>query len=187
MLLLVGMKKLHFISIGMALILVSLLVIPLEWSYLTVDVEQPNINLPSAYAGVDDRRAVPPRQPDARAQELLYYLIERQSGKYLAAVPSSMVGADMVLETGEPVLYMGGFNGGDPVVDAADLSELVGAGDLTFILYGDARSPNQNEINTWLRANCTVVPQFSQPNRQVRSWQHDEPGQGGMMLFECGP
>ena len=35
-----------------------------------------------------------------------------------------------------PVLYMGGFNGSDPVVSADDLQYLVESGRLRFIYYG---------------------------------------------------
>jgi hypothetical protein len=46
------------------------------------------------------------------SQALLDYLEEHtQDITYLMAVPSSMQGADHVLATGRPVLYLGGFMG----------------------------------------------------------------------------
>jgi len=195
-----GLKipKLRNASIG--LVMAGLLVIPLVWSFLTVNVEQPNVNLPSAYAGENDGRARVQQaaglQQNARPQQiegdrdngLVEFLLANQTGEYLVAVPSSNQGSNMVLETGEPVLYMGGFNGGDPVVDAGDLSDLVSAGDLTYVLYGESGNRGQgqqNGIAQWLQASCTVVPQFSQSNRMARSVQPAPRSQGGMTLYEC--
>jgi hypothetical protein len=96
-----------------------------------------------------------------------------------------------VLATGEPVLYIGGFNGGDPVVDAGDLSDLISAGDLTYVLYGEPDNRGQgqeNGIGLWLKTSCTVVPQFSRTSRMAaRSAQPDPRSQGEMILYECIP
>jgi len=73
-------------------------------------------------------------------QALLDYLEARTQGiKYLMAVPSSMQGADYVLATGRPVLYLGGFMGADQVVTADDLEQMVGHSELRYI-YWDARA-----------------------------------------------
>ena len=52
------------------------------------------------------------------------------------AVPTSMQGADYILATGRPVLYIGGFKGADEVVNADELSQLVKGGELRYIYWG---------------------------------------------------
>ncbi len=69
-------------------------------------------------------------------QALLGYLESHTEGaKYLVAVPSSMQGADYVLATGRPVLYLGGFMGQDEVVTPDDLTRMVADGELRYIYW----------------------------------------------------
>jgi 4-amino-4-deoxy-L-arabinose transferase-like glycosyltransferase len=72
-----------------------------------------------------------------------------------------MQGAEYVLATGRPVLYMGGFSGNDPVVDAA---QLVTDGDLRYVWLdsggrGGPGGTNQ-ENQKWVIDTCTAVTQF---------------------------
>ncbi len=95
------------------------------------------------------------------------------------AVPSSMQGAPYVLETGRGVLYLGGFNGGDPVIDATGLSELVAAGELRYVLWGMGSGPmgmlagadSTSDISAWLLSSCTVVSDLTSSG----------------MLYDCAP
>jgi hypothetical protein len=105
-------------------------------------------------------------------------------------VPSSQVGSPLVLETGRQVLYMGGFNGGDPVIDAAGLAELVAEGDLRYVLFGGGRNDKQ-DIGNWLATSCTLVPEFSQGNDRPMQQQRQDGGPGGpgnqaTTLYQCG-
>jgi len=94
-----------------------------------------------------------------------------QDVEYLVAVPNAQSGSGLVLATGRPVLYMGGFSGGDPVVDAAGLQEMVANGELRYIMYTGDRGPNQ-EIIAWLQSSCSLVPGFDQV--------------GTPILYQCG-
>lgn len=158
-------RRLAFVTL-----LAAMLVIPAYWTFMTV-ASNPNINLPTAYQGINQRDGAfgPARarqQDDQRGpnvnQELLAYLQENtQDVEYLVAVPSSQQGASLVLATGRPVLYMGGFTGQDDVVNAEDLSAMVANGELHYVMYGGDRAGKQ-DIANWLNASCSVVPQFSQ-------------------------
>jgi 4-amino-4-deoxy-L-arabinose transferase-like glycosyltransferase len=88
------------------------------------------------------------------------------------AVSSSQEGAAYVLETGRPVLYMGGFSGSDPVVDVDDLQRLVEEGKLRYILWNGGRGPMENNSGTgsWIQSNCTTVPDVVT---------------GGSILYQC--
>jgi 4-amino-4-deoxy-L-arabinose transferase-like glycosyltransferase len=86
------------------------------------------------------------------------------------AVPSSMQGADYVLATGRPVLYLGGFMGQDKVVTPDDLSRLVANGELRYIYWnGNERGGmgGQADISAWVSANCTPVPGFDTQTRNA--------------------
>lgn len=178
-----------------AIILSAALVIPTYWSVMTV-VKGSNNNLPTAYEGQNQNRqdgflASPPQNAnDGRGgdravnTELLDYLQSNTQGmKYLMAVPSSQQGAQYVIETGRPVLYMGGFGGQDQVVTADDLAEMVANGELRFILYGGDRG-NQQDISSWLASSCTIVEGFTLTQNGPQGQQG--PGNSQQMkLYEC--
>jgi 4-amino-4-deoxy-L-arabinose transferase-like glycosyltransferase len=97
---------------------------------------------------------------------LIEYLQANTEGmRYMMAVGSSNQGAEYVLETGRGVLYMGGFSGQDPVVDADDLQALVDAGELRYILSGGGFGGRggmgglggSSDVSTWIEQTCTAV------------------------------
>jgi 4-amino-4-deoxy-L-arabinose transferase-like glycosyltransferase len=148
-------------KIGFALVVVALLLTPGMWSWLTVFHSSGNQSLPSAY---DGRSSGPANRGDVQVnQSLLSYLqANTQNMKYLLAVPSSMQGADYVLATGRPVLYLGGFNGQDHVVSLSDLQKMVASHELRFIFYptrGGGGGPDamRSDISTWVTSACRQV------------------------------
>jgi len=160
--------------------LAAMLIIPTYWTVMT-SVADSDINLPTAYTGSSQTQNGPDR---ARQQgsnvntELLAYLDANTQGmKYLVAVPSSQQGSQLVLASGRPVLFMGGFSGSDEVVTVDDLNELVANGELRYILYGGDRGGNA-EITNWLKNSCSVVLDYSQTSAVN---QRDQ----GMSLYMC--
>lgn len=146
--------------LGVAALGAALLVAPLVWSALTT-LDAANINLPAAYEGQAEGRPAGGERASVNADLLAYLQANTQDTEYLMAVRSSMEGASYVIETGRPVLYMGGFNGGDPVVSAVDLQQMVETGDLRYVLWsgGGQGAPGgtATEIDTWLQGTCTPV------------------------------
>lgn len=160
-----------------ALLVGAILITPLAWSVLTVAEQSPDVALPGAYGGQGfgiglpapaDAPAFPNQRPPDQAGDpsaLLAFLQAHTQGiDYLVAVPSAQTGAPLVLATGRPVLYMGGFSGSDPVIDAKGLEKLITAGRLRYVLFGG--SVQGNEISAWLQSHCAPVEEFSQ-GRQV--------------------
>jgi hypothetical protein len=150
------------------MLLAAMLVIPAYWTVMTT-VSNANINLPTAYTGNNQQAG--PDGLRARSQydggtsnvneELVAYLQENtQNIKYLVAVPSSQQGASLVLATGRPVLYMGGFHGQDDVVSVDDLREMTQNDDLLYVLYG-GDSDQKQDVANWLESSCFVIQQFS--------------------------
>ena len=154
-------------KLAYVIVLVAMLVVPAYWTVMTT-VSNANQNLPTAYSGSNQqfgRDGLARQQGDGGGSnvntELLTYLQANTADvNYLVAVPSSQQGSNLVLATGRPVLFMGGFGGGDDVVSADDLSTLVANGELRYVLYGDPRG-NKADIASWLSTACSVVPEFS--------------------------
>ncbi|NWF65011.1 MAG: glycosyltransferase family 39 protein [Chloroflexi bacterium] len=171
-----------------ALIFSAALIIPTYWSVMTV-TNGSNNNLPTAYEGGQNRGsqdgflASPPQNGGNRqvnAEMLAYLQANTQDVEYLMAVPSSQQGAQYVIETGRPVLYMGGFGGRDEVVTLDDLKELVANGELRYILYGGDRGNNQ-DITNWLDLSCKVVDGIT----ITQNGPQGQPGGQEMKLYEC--
>jgi 4-amino-4-deoxy-L-arabinose transferase-like glycosyltransferase len=165
----------------------SALLIPMWWSVQTVLMDNPNSGLPSAYAGEEEALQLPPndRSEDPRQKALINYLEENtQNTKYLLAVPSAQIGARFILETGRPVLYMGGFNGNDPVVDAEDLQELVDMNELKYVFYQDLSQERDKGVREWLRSSCHIIKEFSKEPQDVPN-HTGPPNQNKPVLFEC--
>lgn len=155
---------------GAFLLMAALLFIPLAWTGLTTFDAVPDVNLPTAYSPLTRGRTPTGQTNDA----LLRFLQANPPGTdYLVAVPDSHTGAPLVLATGQPVLYMGGFGGGDPVVDAADLETLVARGELRYVVAPQ----NKPEVASWLETAC-------QPAGAVTAGG----GRGGAaQLYDCAP
>ncbi len=177
-----------------SLLLSAMLVIPLAWSALTV-TRGSDTNLPAAYGvngngrradrgGLAHVAAPAQSQREDASDALLSYLEANTVGmKYLVAVESSQVGAKYVIATGRPVLYMGGFGGGDDVVSADDLAQLAADSELRFVLFGSDGRNNKQDVVQWLQSSCSVVSEFSQ---QVGGqFQPQGPNQGGQVLYDC--
>lgn len=170
-------------------ILTAMLITPVYWTMMTI-ASNANQNLPTAYQGTQQFGSGPVNRakdggqpgPNVNSELVTYLEAHTQDVKYLVAVPSSQQGAAMVLATGRPVLYMGGFAGQDDVVSAEDLAEMVASGKLRYVLFGGG-SPNKQEIANWLQTSCTVVPEFIQQNSQV-SFQPG-PRNEGITLYQC--
>jgi 4-amino-4-deoxy-L-arabinose transferase-like glycosyltransferase len=169
---------------GFACVVAAMLLIPAGWAALTTLDPSPSSVLPHAYSGDAVAMSnVPPGFDQRRmdgggpgglmdgsgidANLLAYLQANTQGMTYLMAVPSSMQGAAYVLETGRGVLYLGGFNGSDPVIDAAGLSELVAAGELRYVLSGGNGGPGMmsaggnSAITDWLQSDCAVVSGYT--------------------------
>lgn len=204
-LLVVGAALLLFKSrvaqFGAAALVVALLVTPGVWSGLTAFNASANQSLPSAYGGRESGPANAGREQ--LNQTLLDYLTANTTNtKYLLAVPSSMQGADFVIATGRPVLYLGGFNGQDEVASAADLAQMVTDGELRYIYWdtsGGRGGPgggntNQAEISAWVTSACEAVPGFESTARNAgapdgNATPTDGGGPGGnlqLTLYACG-
>ncbi len=89
--------------------------------------------------------------------ELLTYLEQHQgSTKYLVAVQNSNSAASYVIQTGKPVMSLGGFSGSDPVLTLSELQQLVKENVVRYFLGVGGFSGN-NDIGQWVQSACTAV------------------------------
>jgi 4-amino-4-deoxy-L-arabinose transferase-like glycosyltransferase len=79
-----------------------------------------------------------PRNGRASVDPALIRYLEANQGNttFLVAVPSSMNADGLILATNKPVMAMGGFSGGDPILTTNQLASLVAKGTVRFFLIG---------------------------------------------------
>ncbi len=152
---------------GFSCVVAALLVTPGIWSVLTSMDPSTSQMLPAAYSGQSLRGfggmmsfGQADRGQSTDSALLTYLESHTQGTKYLVAVASSQQGANLVLATGRPVLYIGGFSGQDKVVTSSDLTKMVADGELRYILWGGNGSGpggGQSDISTWVAQRGTPV------------------------------
>lgn len=174
----------HLLSI---LLFLSVLMIPLMWTIQTVLEENPHTGLPSAFAGESSglQRPLDSDKEKLNQIDLIEFLeAHTQEIEYMAAVSSAQTGAPFVIATGRPVLYMGGFNGNDPVVDIEDIMEMVADGDLRYFYYQNIDQEKDLKIKQWLRTSCEVVREFSKISPRNQN-QENHKNRPEPILFDC--
>ncbi len=163
-----------------ALFFVSIFIIPFYWTGATVFGET-NAALPTAANTPSSQRERPLNERNPVDEDMLAYLqANTQDAAYLLAASNAHSGAPFILASGRPVLYIGGFGGGDPVIDAAGLAEMVANGELRYVLWGGQN--NKRDIGQWLERSCRPLTQFDRPGQT-------QPGSGrdNNILYDCHP
>jgi hypothetical protein len=97
---------------------------------------------------------------------LLAYLQANQGdATYLLAAFGSQSSAPFIIASGEPVITIGGFNGGDPAPTLAEFQALVAEGKVRFILLGGQgggqggpRGNGAGDISSWVTQHAKAVP-----------------------------
>jgi 4-amino-4-deoxy-L-arabinose transferase-like glycosyltransferase len=188
---------------GFACIVAALLITPGIWSGLTNLSASTNQTLPAAFNGGQasfgpmGRGGANTRLTGLQINEALLSFLEAntQGMKYLMAVPSSMQGADYVLATGRPILYLGGFGGQDRVVTSDDLARMVADGELRFIYSngpgggfgGGPGQGGQSDISAWVATSCKAVQGFDTATQNVGAPDGTNGfASGGAQLFGPG-
>jgi 4-amino-4-deoxy-L-arabinose transferase-like glycosyltransferase len=113
---------------------------------------------------------------------LISYLeAHRGSAEYLVAAFGSQASAPIIIATGQPVITIGGFNGGDPAPTLAQFEHLVTAGKVHYVLVsggggggggssggfggpGGGPGGGNSAISQWVTTHGTLVPASSYGN-----------------------
>ncbi|MEV7394545.1 glycosyltransferase family 39 protein [Streptomyces sp. NPDC091215] len=91
--------------------------------------------------------------------EMITYLKKHQDGAtWLVAVATDQTASSIILESGQPVISMGGWSGSDNAMTLAKLKSLVKAGKLHYIMVSsDGGQGTNSEIAAWVKKHGTAV------------------------------
>ncbi len=98
-------------------------------------------------------------RPSATLKVLARYLVENKGTATWIVATSGAGSADALeLASGEPVMAMGGFTGGDPAPTLAQLEAYVASGQLRYVLIGGMPGPGGlSAITRWVTTYGTIV------------------------------
>jgi len=163
-------KAIAIIAIGL------LFIAPLVWAFTPVAYGDGG-NLPAAGphvsrggAGMGGGNSIP--GPEDGTTGLARYLASHNTGEtWDLAVPSSMNGANLIIESNLSVMSLGGFSGSDQVLTVTGLTRLVNEGKIRFFLSSassqgggmggmgsQGAGSGNSELFTWVSDHCTTVP-----------------------------
>ncbi|MBR1273397.1 glycosyltransferase family 39 protein [Bradyrhizobium sp. AUGA SZCCT0283] len=101
---------------------------------------------------------------EAARQKLTSYLVaHREAAKFLVAVPNANVAAPLIIQTGLPVMAIGGYLGDDPILTPSDVERLASDRQLRFVMLGGftlapaKQAAALDPIARWVRANGRPV------------------------------
>jgi 4-amino-4-deoxy-L-arabinose transferase-like glycosyltransferase len=100
------------------------------------------------------------RQGSVSTETIAWLQAHQGSAKYLVAATGSQTTAGIIIASGEPVVTIGGFNGGDPAPTVAQLEAMVKAGELEYVLVGGGMGggpgggASSSELSTWVQEHA---------------------------------
>lgn len=151
-------EKLKKILISIALI--SIFAAPAFYSSTAIFYKMQG-NFPSAGLSLISSKQVNIPSKDNSTDKLIKFLqANRKNEKYLVAVPSATdYASSIIIETGEPVMALGGFSGTDNIITLNEFKKLVSEGAIRYaIISGDGRGANSEIIN-WIKENGKLIPE----------------------------
>jgi 4-amino-4-deoxy-L-arabinose transferase-like glycosyltransferase len=164
------MRRRSVVIAAAAVAAVALLAGPAAYSVATVQTPVAGA-LVSAGPAADGRGGFGARGGGQEADVALIDFLQANRGDatYLVAAQGSQSSAPIIIATGEPVITIGGFNGGDPAPTLDQFRQLVADGQVRFLLVGSpgggsgVRIPGGGggpgaAITQWAGENGTAIP-----------------------------
>jgi 4-amino-4-deoxy-L-arabinose transferase-like glycosyltransferase len=136
---------------GLPLLLV-LLILPGVWSFTPI-LYGDNAQLPITGPELKEESNAFSSMSDLT--ELVLYLKENKGdAEYIASVPSAMqLGAELILQSGEPVMVLGGFNGSDNPITLEEYKAMIRSGKICYAIVtsgGSAKASSVSPISDWI-------------------------------------
>ncbi len=130
------------LSIG----ILALMITPIIWAVLPIVQSTQGDQLtagPVQAEGFGGGNGGARNQANANTKLVNYLEANQGNAKFLVAVPSSMSADGIILATNKPVMAMGGFSGGDPILTTNQLATLIKNGTVRFFLLNAPRTGQQ--------------------------------------------
>lgn len=159
-------------TVAAAIAAVSLLAAPAAFALTTATSASSG---PTPAAGVGGSalpgggRGGPGGSSTTGAALVAYLEAHRGNAEYLVAAFGSQASAPIIIASGQPVITIGGFNGGDPAPTLAQFEQLVAQGKVRYVLIsssggGFGRGPGGrgggSAISQWVTTHGTQVPGY---------------------------
>lgn len=178
-------------QVAYALLIASLAVGPMVWSFATTFNPNASAGLPNAGPEINGAARRGDTSELSQAQEIMleYLLANTDPDEYLVAAASSHTASPFILATGQPVLTFGGFSGRDDVVSVEQLAAMAAEGEIRFVISDGSLQQQKPEIATWVQNNCSIVslPGIIEDRSQpVQGRVPQGPDQLGQ-LYDCDP
>jgi 4-amino-4-deoxy-L-arabinose transferase-like glycosyltransferase len=119
------------------------------------------------------------------SSQLISYLQKHRDGAtWLVAVARAPSASSIILQTGQPVIAMGGFTGNDPAMTVPRLQAYVKAGKLHYVMTGGGGPGGRGDdaVTSWVEKNCTAV----QPSEYGASTSSAQSDQNAQSVYRCG-
>lgn len=105
--------------------------------------------------------------------ELIKFLLENRKGeKFMVAVADANSAAPIILETGQPVMALGGFSGTDNIMTVERLERMVKNGEIRYFEIAGRGMGGQSEITDWVMKNGVPVT-LDNPGGQFNGQLYD--------------
>lgn len=149
----------------------ALLIVPFAWALSTV-FSPGNLTLPSSslprWLGIDDGRGpILSRNYRSLSDDPKLYdflLAHRGDARFLVATATAPLAAPIILATGQKVMALGGYSGGDPILSVEAFADRVRRGEVRYVLLGS--QPRQSAVGSWVRAKGSRVDESLWRSRQ---------------------
>lgn len=91
--------------------------------------------------------------------KLIEFLKSHKTNEKYLLVTSSTNGyaSDIIINTGESVMALGGFFGTDKVIDLDEFKKLVNNGEIRYVMVGGMGGNSSSDIMNWVKENGKVV------------------------------
>lgn len=91
--------------------------------------------------------------------KLISFLLKNKTTeKYLLVVSSSNDAADIIINTGESVMSLGGFLGNNSAITLAEFKQMVKNGEIRYVMVGgDKGNDSSSQIMSWVKSVGTLI------------------------------
>ncbi len=203
-LLLIALKKPIFLRMSMAIAVITMFIPQVIWA-LTPIVYGGSSILP--YAGPDlspkvaqrnvRGMAIPKLPTNERNSDTIklerFLLNNSHREQFILAVSSANEASQIILDTGQAVMAVGGFMGMEKILTAADFEQMVNKGKVRYIMVSPMFANSQPELYTWVTSHGKIVPSelWQDPQPDITDPQPPSSNRGAMnrtrQLFDCAP